>query len=233
MTASRSRVNVPALNNRKDPVDNPSLQGDLVRAPVGQILTHEGRELALVDLGHDASTTLRASWSTDQPFQSGGVVDSTWLLPTLGAGSTAASSLLAGNVFLATANPATLMTIGSGVGSAVVGPTGIVAQAPFIAASSALMPVVAPVMLFTTVSSVMLCARLDRAQQTLGRLSEWWSVSEPFWTPRTTPDSRPPPNTSTKSGPSSNTPAVSRVTCPTGSQGSITKWAFCVPSTGS
>ena len=34
------------------------------------------------------------------------------------------------------------------------------------------MPIVAPVMLFSTVSSVMLCARLDRAQQTLGRLSE-------------------------------------------------------------
>ena len=34
------------------------------------------------------------------------------------------------------------------------------------------MPVVAPAMLFSTVSSVMLCARLDRAQQTLGRLSE-------------------------------------------------------------
>ena len=143
-----------------------------MRAPVGQILTHEGRELALVDLGQDASNALRASWSYDQPFQSGGVVDSTWVLPTLGAGSTAASSLLAGNVFLATANPATLMTIGSGVGSAVVGPTGIIAQAPFVAASSALMPVVAPVMLFATVSSVMLCARLDRAQQTLGRLAE-------------------------------------------------------------
>lgn len=153
-------------------MDNPSLHADLVRAPVGQILTHEGRELALVDLGQEASAALRGLWSVDQPFQSGGVVDSTWVLPTLGAGSTAASSLLAGNVFLATANPATLMTIGSGVGSAVVGPTGIIAQAPFVAASSALMPVVAPIMLFTTISSVMLCARLDRAQQTLGQLAE-------------------------------------------------------------
>lgn len=140
--------------------------------PVGQTLTHEGRSIALVDLGRDASNALRASWSPDQPFQSGGVVDSKWLLPMLGTGSTAASSLLAGNVFLATAYPATLMSIGTGVGSAVVGPTGIVAHAPFVAASSALVPVVAPMMLFSTVSSVMLCARLDRAQQTLGRLSE-------------------------------------------------------------
>ena len=149
-----------------------SLQVDPARDPVGQILTHEGRSIALVDLGRDASEALRASWSEDQPLQSGGAIDSTWLLPTLGAGSTAASSLLAGNVFLATANPATLMTIGTGVGTAVMGPTGIVAQAPFIAASSALMPVVAPVMLFTTVSSVMMCARLDRAQQALGQLSD-------------------------------------------------------------
>ena len=150
----------------------PSLQGDAPRDPVGQVLTHDGRSIVLVDLGRDASDALRASWSTDQPFQSGGVVNSAWLLPMLGAGSTAVSSLAAGNVFLATANPATLMTIGSGVGSAVLGPTGIVSQAPFVAASSALVPVVVPVMLFTTVSSVMMCSRLDRAQRTLGRLFE-------------------------------------------------------------
>ena len=100
------------------------------------------------------------------------MIESAWLQPLFGAGSTAASSLLAGNVFLATANPATLMTIGTGVGSAVMGPTGIVAQAPFVAASSALLPVVAPVMLFMTVSSVITGARLDRVQRTLGALSE-------------------------------------------------------------
>ena len=85
---------------------------------------------------------------------------------------TAASSLLAGNVFLATVNPQTLMTIGTGVGSAVMGSTGIVAQAPFVAASTALIPVVAPVMLFMTVSSVITGARLDRVQQALGALSK-------------------------------------------------------------
>lgn len=144
---------------------------DVPGGPVGQVLKHEDRSIALVDLGRDASEALRASWSEDRPFESGGVLDSRWLLPMLGTGSTAASSLLAGNVFLATANPATLMTIGTGVGSAVMGPAGIVGQAPFVAASSALMPVVAPVMLFTTVSSLMICARLDRAQRTLGQLS--------------------------------------------------------------
>ena len=40
------------------------------------------------------------------------MIDSAWLQPLLGAGSTAASSLFADNVFLATVNPQTLMTIG-------------------------------------------------------------------------------------------------------------------------
>ena len=111
-------------------------------------------------------------WTCLAPPDSGGAINGAWVLPTLGAGSTAASSLLAGNVFLATANPATLMTIGAGVGSAVVGPAGIIAQAPFVAASAGLTPVLVPVMLFTTVASVMICARLDRVQRTLGRLFE-------------------------------------------------------------
>ncbi|MDE2773725.1 MAG: hypothetical protein OXI46_08480 [Gemmatimonadota bacterium] len=152
------------------------LRQDVPRDPVAQILTHEGRSIALVDLGRDASEALRRSWPADRPFQSGGVIESTWLLPIIGTGSAAAASLFAGNVFLATANPATLMTIGSGVGSAVMGPTGIVAAAPFVAASGALIPVVAPIMLFTTVSSVMMSARLDRVQKTLGQLED--SVGE-------------------------------------------------------
>ena len=75
-------------------------------------------------------------------------------------------------MFLATVNPQTLMTICTGVGSAVMGSTGVVAQAPFVAASTALIPVVAPVLLFMTVSSVITGARLDRVQQALGALSK-------------------------------------------------------------
>ena len=142
--------------------------------PVGQILTHEGRSVALVDLGSSASDALRTAWRAPgkHPHESGGVVESAWLLPALGGASMASSSLLAGNVFLATANPATLMTIGTGVGSAVMGPAGIVAQAPFVAASNALMPVVAPLMLFATVSAVVTGARLDGVQRELGRLTD-------------------------------------------------------------
>lgn len=142
--------------------------------PVGQILTHDGRAVALVDLGAGASEALRAAWREvgKQPHESGGVVESAWFLPALGGAGVASSSLLAGNVFLATANPATLMTIGTGVGSAVMGPGGIVAHAPFVAASAALTPVVAPLMLFATVSAVVTGARLDRVQRELGTLVE-------------------------------------------------------------
>ena len=143
------------------------------RQPVGQIFAHDAHpEIAVVDLGRDISDALRASWDDGRPFKSGGVIESVWLQPLFGAGSTAASSLLAGNVFLATANPDTLMTIGRGVSTAVMGPGGIIRHAPFVAAGSAILPVVAPVMLFITVSSLITGARLDRMQRALGTLSE-------------------------------------------------------------
>ena len=148
----------------------PGFGQDVPRHPVAQVLKREGSPIVLVDLGRDASEALRASWSADPLFQSGGVIESAWLLPMLGVSSQAASSLFAGNVFLATANPATLMTIGKGVGSAVMKGGKIVAQAPFVAAAGALMPVAAPMLLFATVSSVVICARLDQVQRSLGRL---------------------------------------------------------------
>lgn len=158
------------LNGAVKPVEILGLRQDVPRDPVGQVLKYKGSPIALLDLGRDASEALRASWSTDRPFQSGGIIESAWLLPMVGVGGPAASSLFAGNVFLATANPATLMTIGEGVGSAVMQGGKIVAHAPFVAASGGLLPIVAPMMLFATLSSVIISARVDRVQKTLGRL---------------------------------------------------------------
>ena len=144
------------------------------RQPVGQVLASDGHpSIAVVDLGRDISNALRASWDDGHRFESGGVIDSVWLQPLFAAGSTAASSLAAGNVFLATADPKTLMVIRDGVSTAVIGGGGrIIEHAPFIAAGSAILPVVAPVMLFMTVSSLITGARLDRMQRDLGTLSE-------------------------------------------------------------
>ena len=133
--------------------------------PRGWIVRDGDNKLGIVDLGSDASLEVRHLIDRNlhnhgKPFETGGAL-STSCLPLLGAGSVAASSLAAGNVFLATANPATLMSIGSGVGSAVMGTGGIVAQAPFIAASTAILPVVAPLAILMTVSSTMLSARFE------------------------------------------------------------------------
>lgn len=150
--------------------------GEVPRNPEGRIIEFEGQKLGVIDLGADLSRVLRGQIDKNilvrgEPFRSGGILD-TACLPILGAGSAATAALLAGNVFLATANPATLMQIGTGVGSAVMGPGGIIAHAPFVAASGAILPVVAPVMLFTTLSSMMICARLDHIQGSLDQLAK-------------------------------------------------------------
>lgn len=147
----------------------------LGKNPTGQIMTFEERELGVVDLGSAISRDVRALMDRNvlthgEPFESGGVLG-TSCLPILGTGSAVASSLFAGNVFLATANPATLMAMKGGVGSAVVAGGQIVAQAPFIAASTAILPVVLPVMFFMTVSSMMMSVRFDRLQSSLDRLA--------------------------------------------------------------
>ena len=146
------------------------------RKPVGQIVAVQDRELGVVDLGSEISRDVRALIDRNmlthgEPFGSGGALG-TSCLPILGAGSAAASSLFAGNVFLATANPATLMAIQGGVGSAIVGAGGgIIGHAPFIAASTAILPVVLPVMFFMTVSSMMMSVRFDRIQSSLDTLA--------------------------------------------------------------
>ena len=144
--------------------------------PRGWIVRDGDNELGIVDLGSDASLEVRHLIDRNlhnhgRPFETGGAFSAS-CLPLLGAGSVAASSLAAGNVFLATANPATLMSIGSGVGSAVMGTGGIVAQAPFIAAGAAILPVVAPLAILMTVSSTMLSAKFDRLQTSLDSLTE-------------------------------------------------------------
>ena len=146
------------------------------KAASGQVVTVDSGKLAVVDLGsvisHDVRALIQRNTLTHgEPFRSGGVLG-TSCLPILGAGSAAASSLFAGNVFLATANPATLMALNGGVTSAVMGSTGIVAQAPFIAASTAIMPVVLPLMFFMTVSSMMMSVRFGRLETSLNRLAQ-------------------------------------------------------------
>ena len=86
--------------------------------PVGERRCIDGQEFGVIDLGRDVSRDLRchidkAISTHGKPFETGGILNPAFL-PVLGAGSAMASSLFAGNVFLATADPATLMQIGAG-----------------------------------------------------------------------------------------------------------------------
>ncbi|QDZ16288.1 hypothetical protein [Humibacter ginsenosidimutans] len=82
------------------------------------------------------------------------------------AGATALSAAFSSTLFMATANPATLMTIGNGVGSAVMGATGIVSQAPFIAVASSL-PVVAPIMAIQALNTAVMMQQFKQVDRKL------------------------------------------------------------------
>ncbi|WP_314853946.1 hypothetical protein [uncultured Microbacterium sp.] len=82
------------------------------------------------------------------------------------AAATGASAAFSSTLFMATANPATLMTIGNGVGSAVMGAGGIVAQAPFIAVASSL-PVVAPILAVQALTTAMIMQEFKRVDHKL------------------------------------------------------------------
>ena len=88
------------------------------------------------------------------------------LMLSSGAAGTAISATMSSSLFMATANPATLMSLGSGVGSAVMGAQGIVAQAPFIAVASSI-PVVAPLMVMQALSSIVLLQQFSAMDKKL------------------------------------------------------------------
>ncbi len=77
------------------------------------------------------------------------------LMVSSGATGTVISAMVSPSLFMATANPATLMKLSAGVGSAVMGAQGIVGQAAFIPVASSI-PVVAPLMVMQALSSIVL-----------------------------------------------------------------------------
>lgn len=82
------------------------------------------------------------------------------------AAATGLSAAFSSTLFMATANPATLMTIGNGVGSAVMGAGGIVAHAPFIAVASSL-PVVAPILAVQALSTAVIMQAFKKVDRKL------------------------------------------------------------------
>ncbi|OGX22118.1 MAG: hypothetical protein A3K54_02890 [Omnitrophica WOR_2 bacterium RBG_13_44_8] len=88
------------------------------------------------------------------------------LMLSSGAAGTAVSAMMSSSLFMATANPATLMRLGSGVGSAVMGAHGIVAQAAFIPVASSI-AVVAPLMVMQALNSVVLLQQFNAMDKKL------------------------------------------------------------------
>lgn len=86
-----------------------------------------------------------------------------------GVAGTAISASLSSSLFMATANPATLMKIGSGVGSAIMGSSGIVGQAAFLPVASSI-PVVAPLMAMQVISSVVMLQQFNSIDKKLNKI---------------------------------------------------------------
>ncbi|NLW30570.1 MAG: hypothetical protein GXY77_03835 [Fibrobacter sp.] len=112
-------------------------------------------------------------------IKNGGTSSPKTILSLIGAGtgSLGISAVTSGKLFMATANPATLMSIGNGVGSAVMGAGGIIGQAPFIPVTGALMPVIAPLIAFQAISTITIMnefkvvnKKLDDIQKTVNRI---------------------------------------------------------------
>lgn len=92
------------------------------------------------------------------------------------AAATGMSAAFSSTLFMATANPATLMTIGNGVGSAVMGTSGIVAQAPFIAVASSL-PVVAPILAIQALNTAVMMQQFKQVDRKLETIKHTLDVA--------------------------------------------------------
>ena len=133
-------------------------------------ITGHTRDAIIASLMNSLATT--GKYTPDARAVSSQVLGSTASTVTAVA-STVASATIAPTLFMATANPATLMQLGSGVGSAVMGASGIAAQAPFIPVAASL-PVVAPLALMGVVNTAVTMrqfqavnAKLDTIANTL------------------------------------------------------------------
>lgn len=81
-------------------------------------------------------------------------------------GATALSASLASTLYVATADPSTLMKIGQGLGSAVMGTGGIVGQAPFLPVASSL-PVAAPILAIQVLTTAMMMQQFEQVDRKL------------------------------------------------------------------
>lgn len=82
------------------------------------------------------------------------------------AAATGVSATFGPTLYAATADPSTLMELGNGVGSAVMGAGGIAGQAPFVAVPIAL-PIVAPMMAIQSLNTAVMMQQFKNVDQKL------------------------------------------------------------------
>ena len=103
-----------------------------------------------------------------------GAISKKAMLGLIGTNSTAtALSIKAGSgLYVATANTASLMKIGGGLGTAVVKGGTIVGQAPFVAAGGAVATVALPLVAAVTVSTVVVLKQFEKVNKKLDTLDK-------------------------------------------------------------
>jgi hypothetical protein len=137
-----------------------------------------GNQLALLTVSGKLRDAMlaryREHWANSgSPVSNGGKMSPAAILSVIGAagGTAGLGAAMSGQLFIATANPATLMAIQGGVGSAVVGARGsIIGQAPFIAASTAIVPVIGPLLVFQAISTFLVMKHFQSIRGDLARI---------------------------------------------------------------
>ena len=137
--------------------------------PVQGLIAFTGRTRDALIASLTNSLAATGKYTPDARAVSSQVLGSTASTVTAVA-STVASATIAPTLFMATANPATLMQLGSGVGSAVMGASGIAAQAPFIPVAASL-PVVAPLALMGVVNTAVTMRQFQAVNAKLDTLA--------------------------------------------------------------
>lgn len=153
MTTSDERVPVQLFESDGDQIAVFEFQGQL-------------RDLMVAGLRSTYLTT--GSYVSDAKAMSPQGVLSMAVAGAAAAGTSLGTSF-SSTLFMATADPATLMQLGNGVGSAVMGVNGIAAQAAFVAVPSTL-PVLAPMMAMQALTTVIMLQQFQQVDRKLNAI---------------------------------------------------------------
>jgi hypothetical protein len=107
------------------------------------------------------------------PVSTGGAINKNALFNVLGAiGANIGSSVLSSGLYIATANPDTLMKIGKGLSTAVMDAGKIIRHAPFISAQGAILPIAAPIIAYQALQTAVILKEFDVVKKKLDSIQD-------------------------------------------------------------